>query len=115
LDAAAVRLAARTDVVAVPGDVSDASHRAALARAAAGLGPVRLIVNNASTLGASPLPRLDGIDPDVLRRIFDVNVVAPIALERAESVPGIMALVTGGQPSGRYRAKALVPSAPSQP
>jgi NAD(P)-dependent dehydrogenase (short-subunit alcohol dehydrogenase family) len=37
-------------------------------------------VNNASTLGASPLPALDAITPDTLRRIFDVNVVAPIAL-----------------------------------
>jgi NAD(P)-dependent dehydrogenase (short-subunit alcohol dehydrogenase family) len=67
-------------VVAIAGDVTDPAHLRALAAAAASLGPVELVVNNASTLGASPLPRLDAIDPAVLRRIFDVNVVAPFAL-----------------------------------
>ncbi len=52
-------------------------------RAAARLGDVHLVVNNASTLGASPLPALTDIDPDVLRRVFDVNVIAPIALVQA--------------------------------
>ena len=56
LDAAVARLAARTTVVGVAGDVTDPAHRAELARAAASLGTVGLLVNNASTLGASPLP-----------------------------------------------------------
>ena len=80
LDRAVDALRARTDVVGIAGDVTDARHRAALVDAAAGLGRVRLVVNNASTLGASPLPSLTEIDPDVLRRVFDVNVVAPLAL-----------------------------------
>lgn len=80
LEAAVSELAPLTDVVGVPGDVTDPAHRHALADAAASLGPVQLLVNNASTLGASPLPSLTDIDVDVLRRIFDVNVVAPIAL-----------------------------------
>lgn len=67
-------------VVALPGDVTDPDHRAALVRAAEGLGPLKLLVNNASTLGASPLPRLDQLTSDVLRRIYEVNVVAPLAL-----------------------------------
>jgi NAD(P)-dependent dehydrogenase (short-subunit alcohol dehydrogenase family) len=83
LEAAAHQLAAVTEVVAVAGDIADPAHRAALAEAAAGLGPVHLVVNNASTLGASPLPSVSTIDPDVLRRLFDVNVVAPIALVQA--------------------------------
>ena len=67
--------------VGVVGDVTDPEHRVALARAAAALGErVQLVVNNASTLGASPLPELRDIDPAVLRRIFDVNVVAPFAI-----------------------------------
>ena len=77
--------------VAVAGDVTDPAHRDAIAAAAAGLGPVQLVVNNASTLGASPLPSLDDIDPAVLRRIFEVNVIAPIALLQAlrdELAPG---------------------------
>ena len=44
------------------------------------LGRLDLLVNNASTLGASPLPALDVIDLDVLRHIYEVNVVAPLAL-----------------------------------
>ena len=83
LDAAVARLSGSTEVVGVAGDVADAEHRAAVASAAAGLGDVRLVVNNASTLGASPLPALTDIDPDTLRRVFDVNVVAPIALVQA--------------------------------
>ncbi|MGI8754342.1 MAG: SDR family NAD(P)-dependent oxidoreductase [Acidimicrobiales bacterium] len=67
-------------IVGVAGDVTDPVHRRALADAARELGPVGLLVNNASTLGASPLPRLVAIDADVLRRTFDVNVVAPVAL-----------------------------------
>ena len=39
-----------------------------------------MIVNNASTLGASPLPSLDDIDGDTLRRTFETNVVAPCCL-----------------------------------
>src|SRR2546421_2894118 len=77
LDAALAGLAGHTDVVGIPGDVTDPAHRSALARAARGLGPVRLLVNNASTLGASPLPSLRDIDPGVLRRGFARNIVVP--------------------------------------
>jgi NAD(P)-dependent dehydrogenase (short-subunit alcohol dehydrogenase family) len=70
-------------VTALPGDVTDEQHRADLADAAAALGPVSLVVNNASTLGASPLPPLGTIPLDVLRRTFEVNVVAPVALVQA--------------------------------
>jgi NAD(P)-dependent dehydrogenase (short-subunit alcohol dehydrogenase family) len=83
LDAAARELGAVTEVVPVRGDVTDAAHRTALAEAASRLGPVRLVVNNASTLGASPLPSVSTVGPDVLRRVFDVNVVAPVALVQA--------------------------------
>lgn len=85
LDAAAAALREHTEVVAVAGDVADAAHRRALAAAVrelAGSGRLDLLVNNASTLGASPLPALSDITPDTLRTIFDVNVVAPIALVR---------------------------------
>jgi NAD(P)-dependent dehydrogenase (short-subunit alcohol dehydrogenase family) len=83
LDPAVAALAAHTEVVGIRGDVSDPAHRAALARAAADLGGARLLVNNARTLGESPLPALRDIDAGVLRRIFDVNVVAPVALVQA--------------------------------
>jgi NAD(P)-dependent dehydrogenase (short-subunit alcohol dehydrogenase family) len=80
LEGAVARLAAHTVVVGVEGDITDGAHRAELVRAAASLGTVGLLVNNASTLGVSPLPALDAIAPETFLRIFDVNVVAPIAL-----------------------------------
>jgi NAD(P)-dependent dehydrogenase (short-subunit alcohol dehydrogenase family) len=70
-------------IIAIEGDITDAIHRHELARSARRLGNVRLVVNNASTLGASPLPPLLELDPDVLRATFEVNVVAPLALVRA--------------------------------
>lgn len=68
------------DVVALAGDVANADHRDALARAAAAHGRVHLVVNNASTLGASPLPSVDELDTDTWHRLFDVNVIAPMRL-----------------------------------
>jgi NAD(P)-dependent dehydrogenase (short-subunit alcohol dehydrogenase family) len=67
-------------VTAVPGDVTDPAHRAALLAAAAAAGRLDLLVNNAGTLGASPLPALADYPPDELRAAFEANVIAPIAL-----------------------------------
>jgi NAD(P)-dependent dehydrogenase (short-subunit alcohol dehydrogenase family) len=83
LEAAVAELQGVTEVIGIAGDVTDPEHRLALARAAGELGHVSLLVNNASTLGASPLPALVDIDPSVLRSVFDVNVIAPIALVQA--------------------------------
>ncbi len=85
LEAAAADIRARHDlprraVLALPGDITDAGHRAALAAAAAELGGASLLVNNAGTLGASPLPPLADYPPAALRTSFEVNVVAPVAL-----------------------------------
>jgi NAD(P)-dependent dehydrogenase (short-subunit alcohol dehydrogenase family) len=65
---------------AVAGDVTDVGHRQTLAVTADALGGLDLLVNNASTLGQSPLPRVADVAPDTLRRVFEVNVVAPVAL-----------------------------------
>ncbi|MGH8997143.1 MAG: SDR family oxidoreductase [Acidimicrobiales bacterium] len=70
-------------LVAISGDVADESHRRALIEAAEGLGGLDLLVNNASTLGASPLPWLTDITSDTLRSTYEVNVVAPVALTQA--------------------------------
>jgi len=76
-----VRLrAAGGTVTAVPGDVTDPAHRAALRQAADAAGRLDLLVNNAGTLGASPLPALADYPLDELRAAFDVNVFAPLAL-----------------------------------
>ena len=65
------------DVTAVPGDVTDPGHRSVL-RAAAG--EIDLLVNNAGTLGAAPLPAMADYPPDELRDAFEANVIAPVAL-----------------------------------
>jgi len=67
-------------VTAIPGDITDPAHRAALLAAAAAAGRLDLLVNNAGTLGASPLPALADYPPDELRAAFEANVIAPIAL-----------------------------------
>jgi NAD(P)-dependent dehydrogenase (short-subunit alcohol dehydrogenase family) len=65
-------------VVTVPGDVTDPQHRLELVEAAGR--EIDLLVNNASALGPSPLPPLAELPLEELRRLYDVNVVAPLAL-----------------------------------
>jgi NAD(P)-dependent dehydrogenase (short-subunit alcohol dehydrogenase family) len=66
----------------VAGDVSDPIHREALTYTAARLGPVSLLVNNASRLGPSPQPALEDYPLDVLADVFAVNVLAPLAISQ---------------------------------
>lgn len=84
LEAAAdvVRAVAAPDahVVAVPGDITDEEHRHDLTAAAFELGGLDLVVNNAGTLGAAPLPSLGDYPLGELRVAFEVNVVAPLGL-----------------------------------
>lgn len=69
--------------VAVVGDVGDSWHRAGLAEAVEEAGGLDLLVNNASTLGAAPLPSLADYPQDALERAFATNVIAPLALVQA--------------------------------
>jgi NAD(P)-dependent dehydrogenase (short-subunit alcohol dehydrogenase family) len=80
---AADALADRTDVVPLAGDVTDPIHRSDLLEAVTELGRLDLLVNNASYLGPSPLQPLGVADLDELRRVYEVDVVAPIALTQA--------------------------------
>jgi NAD(P)-dependent dehydrogenase (short-subunit alcohol dehydrogenase family) len=173
-------------VVGIPGDVADPKHRQALVEAAGA--PIDLLVNNASLLGPSPQPTLADYPLPELARVYEVNLLAPLALVQLalprlspgaaildvtsdaavepyegwggygsskaaleqltailaaehpelrvysvdpgdmrtrmqqdafpgedisdrpppeESVPGLLALIEGGRPSGRYRAREL--------
>ena len=74
-------------VTAVPGDVSDDWHRAALAGAVEGLGRLDLLVNNASVLGPSPLPGLAAHSIADLERVLAVNTLAPLALAQLLMAP----------------------------
>ncbi|GAA0625049.1 SDR family oxidoreductase [Sporichthya brevicatena] len=78
LAAAVAGLPDPTRVTAIAGDVADPFHRAALVEAA---GPrVDLLVNNASVLGAVPLPPLATYPLADLEQVFAVNTVAPLRL-----------------------------------
>ena len=72
--------AALPGAVVVPGDVTDPAHRDALASAVGRLGRLDLLVNNASDLGPSPLPPLADVPLAAARRVYEVNVLAPLAL-----------------------------------
>ena len=76
-------LAPGRTVRALVGDITDEGHREALVAAAAELGGLDLLVNNAGTLGASPLPHLADYPLDELRVALEINVVAPLGLTQA--------------------------------
>ena len=65
-------------VTAIAGDVTDPEHRRRLVDAAGER--VDLLVNNASLLGPSPQPALADYPLDELRRVYEANLVAPLAL-----------------------------------
>jgi NAD(P)-dependent dehydrogenase (short-subunit alcohol dehydrogenase family) len=67
-------------VTAVPGDVADPAHRTALLAAVQANGRLDLLVNNASRLGPSPLPHLRNYPLDQLAAVYEIDVLAPIAL-----------------------------------
>lgn len=83
LKIARAELASTATVVAIPGDVTDLTHRAMLADAARRAGGLDLLVNNASILGPSPQPALLDYPLDVLERVYRTNVIAPLALIQA--------------------------------
>ena len=66
------------DVTPLAGNLADVAHRRALVEATGD--SIDLIVNNASVLGPSPQPALADYPLDELRRVFEINVVAPLAL-----------------------------------
>ncbi|UQX89835.1 SDR family oxidoreductase [Jatrophihabitans telluris] len=73
-------LAVHTTVTAVAGDVTEPRHRHALAQAAGSFGGVDLLVNNASSLGPTPLAGMTELEPATFELILRTNVVAPLAL-----------------------------------
>jgi NAD(P)-dependent dehydrogenase (short-subunit alcohol dehydrogenase family) len=76
----AEELAVVSHVLPIAGDVTDQSHRTRLITAAAQMGGLDLLMNNASILGPSPQPPLASYPLDVFRQVFEVNVTAPLAL-----------------------------------
>ena len=71
-----------TSVRAIPGDVADPAHRAHLVADVVTAGRLDLLINNASDLGGSPLPRLRDLEPEAYQELLLTNVIAPQQLIR---------------------------------
>ncbi len=72
-----------TDVAVVAGDVADSAHRMALAALVKRRGGrLDLLMNNASSLGPTPLPALLRSPHGALAATLAVNTIAPLELTR---------------------------------
>jgi NAD(P)-dependent dehydrogenase (short-subunit alcohol dehydrogenase family) len=69
-----------TTVQVLAGDVADPTHRSRVRRAVEAAGRLDLLINNASELGPTPLPRLADYPLRELAAVYSVNVLAPVAL-----------------------------------
>ncbi|MET0287269.1 MAG: SDR family oxidoreductase [Polyangiales bacterium] len=77
-------IAAQLGVLAIRADVGDkdAIHKI-VGEAQAALGPIDIVIHNASTLGATPLRGLLDSDCEDLERVLAVNLVGPFRLSKA--------------------------------
>lgn len=79
-----------TGVRVIAGDVTDFAHRNLLVGAVRGAGRLDLLVNNASTLGPTPLAPLAQRTVEDLPEVWRTNVGAPFALA-VELLPDLLA------------------------
>jgi NAD(P)-dependent dehydrogenase (short-subunit alcohol dehydrogenase family) len=70
-------------VVELAGDIASPEVRSRVRAAVDRFGGLDLLVNNASELGASPLPPLAEYPLEQLEQVYRVNVIAPVALVQA--------------------------------
>lgn len=81
LEAVAAELARVTELIAISGDIADAAHVERLVRSGRKrFGSIDILINNASTVGPSPMPALAAYPIADLATVFDVNVFAPLRL-----------------------------------
>ena len=68
----------------IEGDLGSAEDATRIAiEAAARVGPIDVLIHNASTLGPTPLRPLADLEPEEVARVFEVNVLGPFRLSRA--------------------------------
>jgi NAD(P)-dependent dehydrogenase (short-subunit alcohol dehydrogenase family) len=81
LQEAADELGRLTPVLAIAGNVSDQSHaRRLVSEGMQSFGRIDVLVNNASSIGPSPMPALESYPLDRFSEVLAVNVVAPLRL-----------------------------------
>ncbi|WP_090771329.1 SDR family oxidoreductase [Nonomuraea maritima] len=98
------RAAAELGATAIPGDVTDPAH---VARLAAAVPALDLLVNNASDLGPTPLPPLADHPLGAFKTLLETNVTAPLALVQAtlpalRASGGAIVNVTSDAATGAY-------------
>jgi short-subunit dehydrogenase len=91
----AAELSSQAEIVAIAGDVADAEHVARLLAAGlARFGQIDVLINNASTIGISPMPTLANYPLDTLAAVFRTNTIAPLHLIQ-ETLPGMLSRGAG--------------------
>jgi len=89
------KAAARIGAYALPADISDKHAVHAIAGAAAALvGPIDILIHNASTLGPTPLRLLLDTECEDFEQVLQTNLIGPFRLTRI--VAGAMALRGSG-------------------
>jgi NAD(P)-dependent dehydrogenase (short-subunit alcohol dehydrogenase family) len=88
-------LRAETEVVALAGDVADRAHtRRLFELGLERFGRIDVLVNNASTIGPSPMPTLEEYPLDAYGEVMRLNVGAPLHLIQL-ALPGMRQRGTG--------------------
>lgn len=81
LERVANELRESTDVLALAGDIADPAHaRQLVIKGQEIFGEIDILVNNASTIGPSPMPRLEDYPLAEISTVYQVNVFAPLHL-----------------------------------
>jgi NAD(P)-dependent dehydrogenase (short-subunit alcohol dehydrogenase family) len=94
-------------VRSVAGDVTDPVCRQRIVETIHAFGRLDLLINNASTLGPLPMPTLAAYSLAGLRRAFEVNTIAPLALVQ-DTLPylsaagGLVVNISSDAASGGY-------------
>ena len=84
-----------TEVLAEAIDVcDDASNAAFVASAIERFGAIDVLVNNASTIGSSPMPRCENLGAAEFFELMEVNVRAPLAIAQ-HVIPHMRAAASG--------------------
>ncbi|HXM19489.1 MAG TPA: SDR family oxidoreductase [Candidatus Tumulicola sp.] len=93
LEVAANQLRTSTEVLAIAADVSERAEDI-VEQTLRRFGRLDIVINNASELGPSPMPKLEDLDWADFARIMRVNVIAPLHLIQL-ALPALRAAGTG--------------------